>query len=491
MIKRTAGTSPTQGAAFYRQRDTFLNNWRHARLDLGLGPEGKLVARIVKRSIPLNPWTWVQTGTQAEWAAFWKISHPTLKRHLSALRKAGIITVEVSAPPAGFRGYKLKAGYEYPTYRVHPRVIEYVLGYHDRDQKLRPEALLRELSYQEDCKAQSGPAESEYQEPCKGQNDPYSLLDTPFAGESCKWSRGRLKVRPIPVTPTVVDDPSESVDDKYLTAQPSTIVTVVVVPLVEKSSDGVRRRLRRRRQTGEANMVSRWTDDDDEPPAIGQDPDRPTPASGKTPAATVVVLDTFERAWNDARRDDRLPPRPYSTAKSRVACLSWLKQTFLPSVGGDVELATAIVQLFCEQVAAGAPGWKYDPNPERGSWDLWKHLSPRAETTRQLLLDRGWKSSAELAAEARRAEVRASQSKGHAVSRRQQASEKDEWIKSREGLPILIPFSSAGPEWAHYKWLMDEQTEDYLDWTPVPWDDGLPRYGRVTYEEWQRRKKLR
>ena len=419
----TTGTQRVQGAtAFYRQRQTFLRNWPQARKDLGLGAEWKLVSQLVERCATVTPWAWVQTGTQAEWAAAWGIPERTFKRHLRSLLDRGVIIGEVTPVTAGVRSPKLKAAYEFPVYRLHPEVLAFAICYFDRDRMTCRADVLRKLAYQEPVKCQNQAPEEPYQETVKCQFGTYRLPATPISGGSSKWSEESSPTDEIPDAARGLAEEDDPFGDKYLTAQRSTIVIEVEVLEPKEEPDGVRRRLRRRRRTGERNMVNRWADDD-EPPAIGADPDRPTSTGGKTPAATIVVLDAFERAWDAARRDDRLPPRPYSTAKSRVACLGWLKQTFLPGVGGDVELAVAIVELFCEQVAAGVPGWRYAPNPERGSWDLWKHLSPRVETTRQLLIDRGWKSEAEQAEEARRSEVRAAQTQELVHSRQAQATD--------------------------------------------------------------------
>jgi hypothetical protein len=212
--------------------------------------------------------------------------------------------------------------------------------------------------------------------------------------------------------------------------------------------------------------VPRWIEDDD-PEPIGADPDRPPAQDRRRPATITPVLDAFERSWQAARRDrPQLPPRISSTRRSLDACRGWLKATFLAEhCGGDVELAVAVVELFCEQVAAAAPGWEYRPNPERGVWDPWQHLSPRAEATRQLLLSRGWRPATERDLAVQQAEER----KRDVERLRSLQRSRREQEQARETPPAFVKFRPDGtPEQAQYGWLLDEQSVDYRDWRDVP-----------------------
>lgn len=491
MAKRTTSSPAPQVGQFYRTRSAFLKHWPEARRALDLGAEYKLVSLFVEHCPTVCPWTWVQTGTQAEWASQWNVSERTFKRHLRILLDKGIVIGEVGQATSGVRSPRLKATFEFPIYRVHPDVIQFAARWSTATCEAAQSVL-------DKCQLGMGKlALTEYQDTTfKCQIGTYPSTGTYPEVPVSKLQRGRLQLRPSPATAGETPSSTDSIGDKYLPSQQSTIdIDIDMSGVRKEGSDRVRRRLRRRRADRGGSVTRRWTPDDDDPAPIGADPDRPARSGGADRTGiTTPVLDAFDRAWQAARHDDpRLPPRLCSTQRSRTACRSWLKQTFIAQhCGGDVELAIAVVELFCEQVAAKAPGWAYRPNPDRGVWDPWQHLSPRAEATRQLLLDRGWKSAAEREQAALQEADRKVEAAAVQERRQVQLTAREEWERTRAGAPILIPFRLDGtPAWSHYEWLLDEQTVDHLDWVEVPWDDGLPGFGRASFEEWSRRQSLR
>lgn len=447
-----------QAAEFYRQRATILKNWPEVRAVLGLGAEHKLVEMFVQRCTPSHPWAWVQIGTQAEWAASWGLSERTFKRHLRLLVDRGVLIGEVTSVTRGVRSPTLKQSFKFPVYRVNPALIEAATGWpqpvdNSRDNlwnKLALKAGGASISPKFKCQFGTYPSSCEQAE-----------------GQYCK---SFCRYRKVPTQPATTG--IEGVGESPLDNEISKLALNDIdkenrsTDNQEESSNRVRQRLRRRRTDRGDEVVPRWIEDDD-PEPIGADPDRPPAQDRRRPATITPVLDAFERSWQAARRDrPQLPPRISSTRRSLDACRGWLKATFLAEhCGGDVELAVAVVELFCEQVAAGAPGWEYRPNPERGVWDPWQHLSPRAEATRQLLLSRGWRPATERDLAVQQAEER----KRDVERLRSLQRSRREQEQARETPPAFVKFRPDGtPEQAQYGWLLDEQSVDYRDWRDVP-----------------------
>jgi hypothetical protein len=487
-MNSTGQYDPVQVRAVYRQRRLFLTNWNDVRLQLGLGPEHRLVATLVDRALLSAPWSWTQIGTQKQWAALWDIPERTFKRHLSTLTSSGVLIGSVEKATSGVRSPKLKDTYEFPVYRLHPLLVEFVLRQHQLGCP-RLSEVVRALENYAESRCQNGPVGGAD----KCQNGTYRALATPPEVPIQQMATELPEVPETPASAGDSDSEGAALEDKKLTHQPSPIdITISTESVTAKHSDRVRRRLRRRTSNREDQMARRGVPEDDDPTPIGADPEWSSRTSRETrsPAPSKFLLDAFRTSWQAARRDERLPPDPFPTRNSKIAFQAWVNRTFLPSLDGDVEQAVAIIELFCEQVAAGASGWAYQPNPERGVWDLWKHLSPRAESTRQLLIERGWKSEAERELEsqiAQRREHHAQEARKRALDARR---DKEAWLASQEGVPVLIPFGPDGEAiWPPYRWLADEQTADHRDWVDVPWDDGNLYFGLPTYEEAMRRGK--
>ena len=259
-----------------------------------------------------------------------------------------------------------------------------------------------------------------------------------------------------------------------------------------KVSDRVRRR-RRRRTSGSETEVPRRPIDDDEPPAIGADPDRVSSTSSRS-SSIQPVLDSFAREWDAARRGQsthlpaNLPDRVFGPRNDRIACMAWLKGTFLPDVaGGDPDLATEIFRAFCQRVVRGEQGWAYRPNPAKGTWSIWQHLSPRAEQARQLVVRDGWKSADELAAQETAEQERQALVEQVRDRRDRQVPLAEAYLADLDGSVRFVTIAENGrPELREFHFLDEAQTCDYQGWVDVDVD---PLLGRLSFADWKIRQR--
>ena len=303
--RRRAPSSQIVSEFYYRRR-RFIDNLNLAADFLGVGKERVLLAEIARRSAPTEPFAWTVLGTQEEWATAWGMSERTLKRHLSALRAAGLLTGEVR-PSKAVRGRRQR-GFEHPVLSIPEQVVEEV-------------ARWSEPGFWPTLR--------------KCQNGTYSLggNDLPNLAETAQ----------MPATATAG----------------STDVTGVTSPPISNSSsnneiptNGVGRRLRRRERTS----MRKWDDDGYDPPMIGADPDRPKSSDAKT-SPTVEADRLFDVEWAAMLRQYpslsmRLPGHPWN-AGPKVAYRAWLKKEFLPALDGDLDRAARVFRAFCADLASG------------------------------------------------------------------------------------------------------------------------------------------
>lgn len=282
-----------------------MDNVNRAADFLGVGKERVLLAEIARRSSPREPFSWTVLGTQEDWATAWGMSERTLKRHLAALRRAGLLTAEVRVS-ASVRGRRQRQ-FEHPVLSIPEKVVEEV---------------------------------SRWSEP--------GFWPTLRKCHFGTYSR----------------DGGTAQDDGQAAGMPdaardvAALVTDVTQPPSNSSSstkeiptNGVGRRLRRRERTD----VRNWDDEGYDPPMIGADPDRPKPVPKSTP--TVEAERLFDEEWSAMLRQYpsltlRLPARPWNSGQ-KVVYRAWLKKEFLPALDGDLDRAKHVFRAFCADIASG------------------------------------------------------------------------------------------------------------------------------------------
>lgn len=294
---------------FYEARRKFRTNAGKYAKAAGHGKEFRLLAEIVSRSTPKDPFSWaVVTGNQ-DWADALGTSLRTLERHLSKLRSAGLLDAEVRRSPA-VRG-RLGERYEFPVYTVPSWLVEEVSRWSDSD--FWP-----------------------------------STSNRHFGGYTTSGNTGLVSGQntQIPVTARI----------------PDTDVTPVTGPPIYKDieqqeipTDRVSRRLRRRATTRTRKMTY-WDDGGYDPPMIGGDPDRvPEKDRTRTPASRAAKA--FEVRWEEMfskhpAKKMSLPLHPWNHGQKRWF-MAWLKRDFLPLVDGDVGRADLVFAEFCADLGSG------------------------------------------------------------------------------------------------------------------------------------------
>jgi hypothetical protein len=357
-----------------------------------------------------------------------------------------------------------KKKYMLPVFSIDPIMLNFIENYNEMWTVDTPILMVNEMTVNHQFDGYTIPAEYPSEGTYKLHTDPELIPDTH--------------------TDTGVEDTStnQSTNGASRAHDLSIYIDTNISTSQDNTPDIVRQRLRRRTAKPKENPMKRRPPDDDVPTVFGADPDKPSssdsrPGSG-TPASKALAH--FDESWHAHSHNNSLgaeyPRKPWGTVKSRVACISWIKGTLLPDHDEDEELVHAIIDHFCAQVAAQSPGWAYKPNPEKGVWDLWRHLSPRVAQTRASLVKSGWISQADkdraVQAEAARAgRVESQRIKANASRNKASAEE-----KAASEAVIIIPLSASGlPEWVGYEWIISAQTSDYLDWVDSPWQGSRPR----------------
>lgn len=293
---------------FYETRRKFRTNAGKYAKAAGHGKEFRLLAEIVSRSTPKDPYSWAVVTGQQDWADALGLSLRTLERHLSKLRSAGLLEGSVRRSPA-VRG-KLGERYEFPVYTV-------------------PGWLVEEVSRWADSDFWPGTANRHFGGYTVSVNNAGDTVDNPQ----------------MPVTARV---PASDVTD--VTGAP----IYKDIEEQEIPTDRVSRRLRRRATT--RSGMRHWDDEGYDPPMIGGDPDR-VPESDRNRTPTSRAAKAFEQCWDDMfakypAKKMVLPLHPWNHGQKRWF-MAWLKKDFLPLVDGDVGRAEKVFAEFCSDLGSG------------------------------------------------------------------------------------------------------------------------------------------
>lgn len=336
-----------------RDAETMLQRAnKNNRLGLSRG-ETHFLGQIMAKSTFAMPWTWVQQGTQTEWAQDWGMSERTLKRYLKRLRGMGILLDTVAAVDRGIRSKALREGYEFPIWTISPVFLELISNEYDHDMWLS-----------------SGEAEGVLQEFAETFRKAFEVpTDTPF-WESYKCHFGTYRSpltripRPgsdaqMPVIPRGNEDSHIPLDTPPITISSSTHR--------HAPSNRVRRRLRRAPESGDR------VDTDERMDAMPMNLGGPStsaedPAPQRKVTTTTEIAEHFQSEWAamgpnlPIATSLSLPTTPWSDG-SKTAFMSWVKKTFLPDHDGDVELCKAMITEYCKQpgpfhTASQRPPWR-------------------------------------------------------------------------------------------------------------------------------------
>lgn len=292
---------------FYRYRTTAANNAQRWAKNNRLGPAGGLLAEIIRRSHPAEPWAWVQTKSMSDWADRFGVSLRSLHRHLTMLHEAGVMTSEVRSVAS------LKKPGEYPIYRVTFACVVDILML---DDKLAQEVFSGESAKLAFSECQNGTLAT--------------LLLQPETPEISGFLEG-------------ISFPTSTIDSKG-----------------ESSTSREVRRLRPRRPR---SVILSATVEEDElkRPTNGVDlgapesqPDDHVQKPKKTHAPAFRLGLLFESEWAKTRAAVNklsLPFQPWAGSQKSVFH-AWLNKDLIPRCGSEEEAAEAIV-AYCSMVASG------------------------------------------------------------------------------------------------------------------------------------------
>ncbi len=294
---------------FYRYRTTAANNAQRWAKNNNLGPAGPLLAEIIRRSHPAEPWAWVQTKSMADWAERFGVSLRSLHRHLTMLHDAGVMTSEVRQVAS------LKKPGEYPIYQITFACLVDILML---DDKLAHEIFSGESAKLAFSECQSGTLAT--------------LLLLPETPEISGFLAG-------------ISFPTSTVDSKG-----------------ESSTSREVRRLRPRRP--KSVILSATVEEDNavaqprpKSPTIGapeEQPDDHVQKPKKTHAPAFRLGLVFEAEWAKTRaivNKLSLPFQPWAGSQKSVFH-AWVNQDLIPRCGSEEAAAEAIV-AYCAMVASG------------------------------------------------------------------------------------------------------------------------------------------
>ena len=109
---------------FYRRRTRVAANIESWAKAAGVKPgSARLLASIIRRSHPAEPWTWVRIDSMESWAKSWGMSLRTLHRQLTDLHSTGLVVSDVRAVSS------IKKAGLFPVYTVPESVINDVEDY--------------------------------------------------------------------------------------------------------------------------------------------------------------------------------------------------------------------------------------------------------------------------------------------------------------------------------------------------------------------------
>lgn len=290
---------------FYRYRTTAANNAQRWAKNNDLGPAGPLLAEIIRRSHPAEPWAWVQTKSMADWAERFGVSLRSLHRHLTMLHDAGVMTSEVRSVAS------LKKPGEYPVYQVtFACVVDILL----LDDKLAHEILSTESARLAFSECQNG------------------TLATFLLQPQTPEISGFLAAISLP-TSTVDSKGESSTSREVRRLRPRRPKSVILSATVEED---------------EVTIPKKPVHQDG--PVGGGMEFAPKQPKGSTPGARLANV--FEDEWLKARSavgSMSLPFQPWSGTVKAVF-YKWLRDDLIPRCGGEAEAAQAI-RTYCAMVA--------------------------------------------------------------------------------------------------------------------------------------------
>lgn len=100
--------------------------------------------------------------------------------------------------------------------------------------------------------------------------------------------------------------------------------------------------------------------------------------------SAFAVMEHFEHAYADARRGTALPPYVWENGQRR-AFMGWVKNTYLPSLDGDVDLAKAMIDYFLA----------HPIQPLTNKRAIWRQLSTSQDKIRVFLRNSGYRTAEE------------------------------------------------------------------------------------------------
>ena len=368
-----------------------VRNLRKINKDNELGitlSEAYLVQEIISHSNFYQPWTWVQTGTQQEWADSWGLSVNSLKKWLKHLKEIGVLLCATAEVDRGMRGKKFRE-YEYPCWMVNPVIIELVAD---------------EYSHEIWCsKTQAG-----------GELDAFAAAFlAAFEGPEARtfwptvkctsdtYSSGWRRVPKMSDMSQTLGNTGDTAGTTCVLATPTIDIDTSSSEEIQKGSDRVRRRNRRRLKSRSkvdthAKMVTM-----SDPPPIGADPDdaQPEPRPRQyTP--TSQVAQHFKAEWErmlvraDHPTRAKLGATPWADG-SKVAFMSWVRKTLLPDHDNDIGLCKAMITQYCEQPIATHAASQRAP---------WRKFAGQQTKMRQRAYKAGYRTEAEIEAQQQEAE---------------------------------------------------------------------------------------
>lgn len=367
--------------SFGRLRRSALRNLtkisRDNDLNLTMGEVRFLTAFLTRTTFKL-PWSWVQTGTQDEWAKDWGMSVNSLKKWLRSLREKEILLVTVAGVERDVLRGKRWQEHEFPVWTLNPVFMELVADQHHHELwKARMESGGELEAYA-----------TAFRMAFEGQSEP--MFKATVKCLNSTYSSDFTRVPTLRQKPESLGNTGDTQGDTCVLD----IDTIIIdTDTSEEGSDRVRRRHRRHRRS-RVDRMRRMSHMDDEPPALGADPEAPAPSeNAKRVSPTTEISLHFADEWNKTRwRADvttKLPVMPWADG-SKVAFMSWVKKSFLPDHDGDVELCKAMITAFCEQPAATHAASKRAP---------WRKFAGMQTKMRQKAYKNGYRTEAEKAKE--------------------------------------------------------------------------------------------
>lgn len=465
-LHHNAVTGQDDLKTFYKQRDYLKNTVPRLSKPLLLGQEHILLREMIIRCSPSAPWSWVQTGTQSDWAKSWGMSTRTLKRHLNSLRESGWVTTTVEATESTSVRKKERGAFEFPVHKINLLGLEYALMW---DQPGHWPAPIMDV------------LRPSYQQTVKGQIGTYTDTTTPVH----KSVDNFVEVTREPTTGT----DSSQTDSLWIAglARDVYIKEVIVTTSTRYHTDTpqgktlARRagtRCRRRKLSG-ATMSPEWI----EPIRSGGDDVESHGRSSKK-KDTTLLFEHFESEWDRMRQDNAVLARsvPGRVAPgTKPACLSWFKKDLLKRF--SLEQAKDVVSHYVNAMGSGRSAWEYKAYRNGTTRPPWIHLQHLLEAT---VLDMGdWVSAED--AERINAEREDEARKASEDAAERAAAMKVLWddvARLEDRMPVLVDTESS---YTPYWWTAYVGISESLTGVTYVWDgDGPERRLKTGYIQWLR-----